>query len=76
MGSGFTLIAALVGAQASAPHIHLAMVTALIRLAGQVGEIIGAGICAYFPVLELLVLVLIPSGSRPHSRRHLDTHVT
>ncbi|TFK63849.1 MFS general substrate transporter [Pluteus cervinus] len=44
IGSGFASIAALVGAQASVPHINVAMVTAIVLLASQAGSVMGAGI--------------------------------
>lgn len=44
LGGGFAAVTAQVGAQASVPHVDVAMVTAVVLLWTEIGGAVGSGI--------------------------------
>lgn len=53
IGGGFAAVASQVGAQASVPHVDVAMVTAIVLLWTEIGGAVGSGVGASFLILVL-----------------------
>ena len=47
MGGGFAAICSGIGAQASVPHVDVAMVTAVVLLWTEIGGAVGSGVGEY-----------------------------
>lgn len=53
LGGGFAAVCSQVGAQASVPHVDVAMVTAVVLLITEIGGSIGAAVGEFYLALHL-----------------------
>lgn len=64
IGGGFAVVASTVGAQASVPHVDVAMVTAVVLLITEIGGAIGSAIGGSQRAITIVCGLIIVFSSR------------